>query len=201
MDELPAPEELWRRYCAWKKLTPASEAIVAQDYYVETAGKSPRYYQASAINRVVEAVAKGQDRMLLVMATGTGKTYTAFQIIWRLWKAKAVTRVLFLADRNILVDQTRTNDLKPFGGKMTKITNRKADKSYGIYPALSSSEKDKDLPPQRLTHWKLRLDSGGLCSPEVRWTGARRRRVTEGLPQALARRPVLLITGSYKRSS
>jgi type I restriction enzyme R subunit len=149
MDEFPAPEELWRRYCAWKKLTPASEAIVAQDYYVETAGKSPRYYQANAINRVVEAVAKGQDRILLVMATGTGKTYTAFQIIWRLWKAKAVTRVLFLADRNILIDQTKTNDFKPFGGKMTKITNRKADKSYEIYLALyqaiSSSEEDKDL--------------------------------------------------------
>jgi type I restriction enzyme R subunit len=88
----------------------------------------PRYYQQIAINRTVEAIAKGEDRILLVMATGTGKTYTAFQIIWRLWKAKMKKRILFLADRNILVDQTRINDFKPFGGAMTKITNRTADK-------------------------------------------------------------------------
>jgi type I restriction enzyme R subunit len=84
----------------------------------------------------MEAVAKGQDRILLVMATGTGKTYTAFQIIWRLWKAKAKKRILFLADRNILIDQTRQNDFKPFGQAMTKISKRQIDKSYEIYLSL-----------------------------------------------------------------
>ena len=149
LDEFPAPEELWRRYCAWKGLTPATEAIVAQDYYSDGSDKAPRYYQANAINRVVEAVAKGQNRVLLVMATGTGKTYTAFQIIWRLWKAGVKKRILFLADRNILVDQTKTNDFKPFAGAMTKITNGKVDKSFEIYLALyqaiSGTDEESDL--------------------------------------------------------
>jgi len=149
LDEFPAPAELWRRYCAWKGLTPATEAIVAQDYYSDGGDKAPRYYQANAINRVVEAVAKGQQRVLLVMATGTGKTYTAFQIIWRLWKAGVKKRILFLADRNILVDQTKTNDFKPFAGAMTKITNRKVDKSFEIYLALyqaiSGTDEESDL--------------------------------------------------------
>ncbi|XXV34514.1 DEAD/DEAH box helicase family protein [Sorangium sp. So ce1504] len=148
LDQFPSPEELWRRYCAWKAITPASEAIVAQDYYSD-ASKAPRYYQVKAVNRVIEAVAKGQDRILLVMATGTGKTYTAFQIIWRLWKAGVKKRILFLADRNILIDQTKTNDFKPFGGAMTKITNRKVDKSFEIYLALyqaiSGTEEEKDI--------------------------------------------------------
>jgi type I restriction enzyme R subunit len=137
------------RYCAWKGITPASEAIVTQDYYTDGSGKAPRYYQANAINRVVEAVARGQNRILLVMATGTGKTYTAFQIIWRLWKAGVKKRILFLADRNILVDQTKTNDFKPFGGAMTKITNRKVDKSFEIYLALyqaiTGTDEESDL--------------------------------------------------------
>ena len=149
LDEFPAPAELWRRYCAWKGLTPATEAIVAQDYYSDGGDKAPRYYQANALNRVVEAVAKGQQRVLLVMATGTGKTYTAFQIIWRLWKAGVKKRILFLADRNILVDQTKTNDFKPFAGAMTKITNRKVDKSFEIYLALyqaiSGADEESDL--------------------------------------------------------
>ena len=149
LDEFPSPEELWRRYCAWKGITSESEPVVAQDYYSDGSGKAPRYYQVNAINRVVEAVAKGRDRILLVMATGTGKTYTAFQIIWRLWKAGVKKRILFLADRNILVDQTKTNDFKPFGGAMTKITNRKVDKSFEIYLALyqaiSGSEEKEDL--------------------------------------------------------
>jgi type I restriction enzyme R subunit len=149
LDEFPSPEELWGRYCAWKNLTPASEAIVSQDYYSDGSGKAPRYYQVNAINRVVEAVAKGQNRVLLVMATGTGKTYTAFQIIWRLWKGGVKKRILFLADRNILVDQTKTNDFKPFAGAMTKITNRKVDKSFEIYLALyqaiSGSDEESDL--------------------------------------------------------
>src|SRR5690606_16536653 len=109
----------------------------------------PRYYQTIAINRAVEAVARGQNRLLLVMATGTGKTYVAFQIIWRLWKAGVKKRILFLADRNILVDQTKTNDFKPFGGAMTKITNRKVDKSFEIYLALyqaiTGTDEAKDI--------------------------------------------------------
>jgi len=149
LDEFPSPEDLWQRYCAWKTLTPATEAIVSQDYYTEASGKAPRYYQVNAINRVIEATAKGQDRVLLVMATGTGKTYTAFQIIWRLWKAGVKKRILFLADRNILVDQTKTNDFRPFAGAMTKITNRKVDKSFEIYLALyqaiSGTDEESDL--------------------------------------------------------
>ncbi len=149
LDQFPSPDELWRRYSAWKALTPASEAIVTQDYYSDGSGKVPRYYQVNAINRVVEAAAKGQDRILLVMATGTGKTYTAFQIIWRLWKAGVKKRILFLADRNILVDQTKTNDFKPFAGAMTKITNRKVDKSFEIYLALyqaiSGTDEESDI--------------------------------------------------------
>ena len=148
----PSPEELWQRYCSWKGITPATESIVAQDYHDDGGGKEPRYYQRNAINRTVEAVAKGEKRVLLVMATGTGKTYTAFQIIWRLWKAGVKKRILFLADRNILIDQTKTNDFKPFGGAMTKITDRKVDKSYEIYlslyQAISGNEQDKDIYKQ-----------------------------------------------------
>ncbi len=136
LDQFPSPEELWQRYRQWKGITDEVEPLVAQDYYSDGSDKSPRYYQQLAINRTVEAVAKGQDRVLLVMATGTGKTYTAFQIIWRLWKAKTKKRILFLADRNILVDQTKTNDFKPFGGAMTKISGRKINKAYEIYLSL-----------------------------------------------------------------
>src|SRR3546814_516493 len=129
-------ELLWQRYAAWKGITTAQDHVVNQDYFDDGTGKAPRYYQTLAVNRVIEEIAKGRDRLLLVMATGTGKTYTAFQIIWRLWKAGAKKRILYLADRNILVDQTKTNDFKPFGGAMTKITNRQADKSYEVYLSL-----------------------------------------------------------------
>jgi len=122
LDGFPPPDELWRRYCAWKGLTPEAEQVVLQDYYDGGGGKAPRYYQVKAINAAVEAIAKGQDRILLVMATGTGKTYTAFQIIWRLWKAGRKKRILFLADRNILIDQTMVNDFRPFGGAMAKLS-------------------------------------------------------------------------------
>lgn len=132
----PSPDELWAKYRTFKGLDDPAEKIVAQAYHDDGSGKAPRYYQTVAINRVVEAIAKGQQRILLVMATGTGKTYTAFQIIWRLWKSNSKKRILFLADRNILVDQTKTNDFKPFGGAMTKISNRQADKSYEIYLSL-----------------------------------------------------------------
>ena len=106
---------LWDKYRAWKGLTPEAEAIVLQDYFDDGSGKAPRYYQVTAVNAAIEAIAKGRDRILLVMATGTGETYTAFQIIWRLWKAGRKKRILFLADRNVLVDQTMVNDFRPFG--------------------------------------------------------------------------------------
>ena len=110
LDAFPAPADLWQRYRAWKGLDDTNESIVTQPYHDDGSGKIPRYYQTNAINRTIDAIAHGQNRILLVMATGTGKTYTAFQIIWRLWKSGAKKRILFLADRNILVDQTRTND-------------------------------------------------------------------------------------------
>jgi type I restriction enzyme R subunit len=122
MDAFPGPAELWARYLAWKGLTPEQEKIVSQPYFDDSSGKEPRYYQRNAVNAAVEAIAKGQNRVLLVMATGTGKTYTAFQIIWRLWKAGQKKRILFLADRNILIDQTMVNDFRPFGGAMAKLS-------------------------------------------------------------------------------
>jgi type I restriction enzyme R subunit len=134
--EFPSPAELWQRLVNSKQIAPDVAEVVGQDYYLDRSGREPRYYQLVAINRTVEAIARGQRRILLVMATGTGKTYTAFHIIWRLWKARTVKRVLFLADRNILIDQTMTNDFKHFGEAMTKITGRQVDKSYEIYLAL-----------------------------------------------------------------
>jgi len=124
LDAFPSPAELWEKYRAWKGLTSDAEKIVLQDYFDDGSGKTPRYYQANAINAAVEAIAKGENRILLVMATGTGKTYTAFQIIWRLWKAGRKKRILFLADRNVLVDQTMVNDFRPFGAAMAKLSTR-----------------------------------------------------------------------------
>ncbi|MGL6078059.1 EcoAI/FtnUII family type I restriction enzme subunit R [Methyloversatilis discipulorum] len=147
--QFPRPDELWRRYCAWRGLDDTAKAMVETPYYDDGSGRAPRYYQATAINRTVEAVARGQKRILLVMATGTGKTYTAFQIIWRLWKARVSRRILFLADRNILVDQTRTNDFKPFGAAMTKIEKRQANKAFEIYlslyQAVTGNEDEKNI--------------------------------------------------------
>ena len=122
LDDFPSPTELWSRYLAWKGLTPAQEQVVKQPYFDDGSGKEPRYYQRNAVNAAVEAIAKGQNRILLVMATGTGKTYTAFQTIWRLWKAGQKKRILFLADRNILIDQTMVNDFRPFGSAMAKLS-------------------------------------------------------------------------------
>lgn len=149
LDEFPTPQELWQRYCEWKGLVNAAIQRVEAPYYDDGSGRIPRYYQVNAINRTIEAVARGQNRILLVMATGTGKTYTAFQIIWRLWKSRQKKRILFLADRNILVDQTRNNDFKPFGAAMTKIAKRQIDTSYEVYLALyqavTGSEEDKNI--------------------------------------------------------
>ncbi|WP_099329428.1 EcoAI/FtnUII family type I restriction enzme subunit R [Clostridium paraputrificum] len=136
MDEFPSSEELWNRYKNTKDLTQTEEEIITEPYYFMPGDKKPRYYQRNAINRAIEAIAKGQNRILLVMATGTGKTYTAFQIIWRLWKSGRAKKILFLADRNILVDQTRQNDFRPFDKVMTKVENRKMDSSYEVYLAL-----------------------------------------------------------------
>jgi len=149
----PSPTELWQRYCQWKGLeTAEARHTVEMPYYDDGSGRAPRYYQANAINNTVEAVAKGQQRILLVMATGTGKTYTAFQIIWRLWKSGTKKRILFLADRNILVDQTKNNDFKPFGAAMTKISKRQIDKSYEIYlslyQAVTGSEEEQNIYKQ-----------------------------------------------------
>jgi len=175
MEEFPSPKELWEKYRQWKGLAPDQESIVLQPYHDDGSGKEPRYYQRNAINAAVEAIAKGQDRILLVMATGTGKTYTAFQIIWRLWKsawkANKQKRVLFLADRNILINQTMVNDFRPFGSAMAKLSTssktierddgsitelataidikRRIDTSYeiylGLYQALTGPEDRQKL--------------------------------------------------------
>lgn len=146
LTSFPPPDVLWKRYK--KKHGIEEEELVLQPYHDDGSGKEPRYYQTDAINRTIEAVARGQRRVLLVMATGTGKTYTTFQIIWRLWKARRAKRILFLVDRNILADQTLVNDFKPFGSVMTKIKNRKIDPSYeiqlGLYQAVTGpAEEDK----------------------------------------------------------
>ena len=156
LNAFPAPSELWARYRVWKGLTPEAEAVVLQDYFSDGSGKAPRYYQVNAVNAAIEAIAQGRERLLLVMATGTGKTYTAFQIIWRLWKAGRRKRILFLADRNVLVNQTMVNDFRPFEGVMAKLSSdagtivRNPDetltvnKSYeiylGLYQALTGPE-------------------------------------------------------------
>ncbi len=171
LDAFPSPKELWSKYCTWKGLTPKEEEIVLQDHFDDGSGKAPRYYQSNAINAAVEAIAKGQNRILLVMATGTGKTYTAFQIIWRLWKAGRKKRILFLADRNVLVDQTMVNDFRPFGAAMAKLSTgaktieredgsevelttaldrkRRIDTAYevylGLYQAITGPEERQKL--------------------------------------------------------
>lgn len=145
LEDFPTHDELWKKYCDYKGYTAEQMPAIDQDYYDNGGNKTPRYYQIQAINKTIEAVSGGQDRILLVMATGTGKTFTAFQIIWRLWKSGQKKRILFLADRNILVDQTRINDFQPFGNAMTKVTKRTVDPAYeihlGLYQALTGPEE------------------------------------------------------------
>jgi type I restriction enzyme R subunit len=153
LDDFPTPEQLWQKYKKYKGIeTPEAERIVSQDYYFDGTNRKPRYYQQIAVNRTVEAIANGHNRILLVMATGTGKTYTAFQIIHRLWKSGAKKRILFLADRNALIDQTRRGDFKHFKDKMTVVKHRQIDKSYEIYLALyqglSGSDEDANVYKQ-----------------------------------------------------
>ena len=136
LEEFPSPEILWTRYKEAKNITDKEEKIITEPYFYAPGDKQPRYYQRNAINRTIEAIAKGQNRILLVMATGTGKTYTAFQIIYILWKSRQKKKILFIADRNILVDQTMQNDFKPFQKVMTKIENKTIDSSYEVYLAL-----------------------------------------------------------------
>jgi len=171
LDAFPSPADLWARYRAWKGLDAEAEQIVLQDYHDDGGDKAPRYYQVNAVNAAIEAIAKGRNRVLLVMATGTGKTYTAFQIIWRLWKAGRAKRVLYLADRNVLIDQTMVNDFRPFGGTMAKLstksntierhdgtsidistaidTRRRIDTAYeiylGLYQAITGPEERQKL--------------------------------------------------------
>ncbi|MFP4022707.1 MAG: EcoAI/FtnUII family type I restriction enzme subunit R [Candidatus Paceibacterota bacterium] len=148
-DEFPGPEELYKRFREQKGLTSELEEAVLQDYYQGQTASTPRYYQRVAINRAVEAVARGQNRILLVMATGTGKTYTAFQIIWRLWKARKKKRILFLVDRTSLASQTIRGDFRHFGDKLTRIKGRIADPAYEVYVALyqgiHSNEEERKL--------------------------------------------------------
>ena len=137
LSSFPSPDTLWAKYKQNKGIfEPETEKIVTQDYFFDGSGRKPRYYQQIAINRAIEAIAKGQNRLLLVMATGTGKTYVAFQIIHRLWKSGAKKRILFLADRNALIDQTRRGDFRHFKDKMTVVKHRQIDKSFEIYLAL-----------------------------------------------------------------
>lgn len=166
LDDFPSPTELWQKYLRYKGISsPEQEAIITEGYYQDGTGRSPRYYQTIAVNRTVEAIAKGQKRILLVMATGTGKTYTAFQIAYRLFKSKSKRKVLFLADRTALIDQTLRGDFRHFkdamtaikkklvnvDGKETLVSNNKrgidsADKAFdiflGLYQGLSNSDPE-----------------------------------------------------------
>jgi type I restriction enzyme R subunit len=149
LESFPSPAELWAMYKKYKHIdTPEEESAASYDYFFDGTGRSPRYYQQIAINRTIEAIAKGRNRILLVMATGTGKTYTAFQIIYRLWKNGRKKRILFLADRNVLIDQTKRGDFKYFKDRMTIIKKKKIDKAYEIYLALyqglTNYNEDKD---------------------------------------------------------
>ncbi|WP_407283261.1 DEAD/DEAH box helicase family protein [Methanolobus sp. WCC1] len=152
LDSFPSPDELWDSYCKWKNIDEIKGVSIDQDYYSDFSGKTPRYYQVNAINKTIEAISKGQNRILLVMATGTGKTYTAFHIIWRLWKSKAKRRILFLVDRDVLANQAKTKDFKPFGNAMTRIEKRQVDTSYEIYlslyQAVTGSEEEKNIYKQ-----------------------------------------------------
>ena len=153
IDNFPSPTELWEKYKQYKGITtPEAEKIVGQDYFFDGSTRKPRYYQQIAVNRTVEAIANGQNRILLVMATGTGKTYTSFQIIHRLWKSGAKKRILFLADRTALIDQTKRGDFKHFKDKMTVVKHRQIDKSYEVYLALyqglSGSDDDANVYKQ-----------------------------------------------------
>jgi len=143
LEEFPSPELLWAKYKKYKGIdAPEVSEVITQNYFQDGSGRSPRYYQQNAVNRTIEAIAKKQDRILLVMATGTGKTYTAFQIIYRLWKSGAKKRILFLADRTALIDQTARGDFRHFKDAMTIIKHKKIDTAYNVYLALYQGLSD-----------------------------------------------------------
>ncbi len=149
LENFPSPDELWQRYKKFKGIeTSEQERISSHDYFFDGSGRKPRYYQQIAVNRTVEAIAQGQNRILIVMATGTGKTYAAFQIIYRLWKSGTAKRILFLADRNALINQTKRGDFKHFKERMTVIRKKQIDKAFEIYLALyqglTNYDEDKD---------------------------------------------------------
>jgi type I restriction enzyme R subunit len=149
LENFPSPQEIWLKYQHYKNIkTPQASKIAEFNYFYDVSGRTARYYQQIAINRSVEAIANGQNRLLLVMATGTGKTYTAFQIMYRLWKSGTKKRILFLADRNALVDQAKRGDFKHFKDKMTVIRHKEIDKAFEIYLALyqglTNYDEDKD---------------------------------------------------------
>lgn len=155
MDEFPTPESLFERLAETKRWTEEQQKIVTTPFYFQPGQKTPRYYQYVSVNNMIEHIAKGNKRGLLVMATGVGKTYTAFQIIHRLMNTtglvngKKIKKVLFLADRNILVDQTMKNDFSPFGNlRMGKIQNRTIDKEkevfLGLYQQLTQKPAGDD---------------------------------------------------------
>lgn len=137
LDQFPTESELWARYCKGKGFDNKQEKILTEPYHYDIfAQKKPRYYQRIAIDKTLEEIGKGRNRLLLVMATGTGKTFVAFQIIWKLLKTKTVNRVLYLADRNILIDQTMQQDFHPLEKIMIKVQDRKLDSSYEVYMSL-----------------------------------------------------------------
>lgn len=150
LDEFPSPETLWEMYHEQNHISPVQDTVIDEPYYSDNPDKQPRYYQMNAVNRTVEAIANGQNRVLLVMATGTGKTYTAFQIIWRLWKAGLKKRILFLADRTALIAQTFTNDFAPFKDKMTWVTKNNIDTAHEIYLALYQGLTGEDADTNSL---------------------------------------------------
>jgi len=144
LDTFPSPAALWEKYRSFKDIQGTAEPVVSQDYFADGSGRSPRYYQQIAINRTVEAIAKGEggNRHLLVMATGTGKTYVAFQIIYRLWRSGLKKRILFLADRTALIDQTARGDFRHFKEAMTVVRHKQVDTAYNIYLALYQGLSD-----------------------------------------------------------
>ncbi len=165
LSAFPTLADLWPLYQQWRGLTaPEAIKLVEQPYYTDGTGKEPLDYQRVAINRAIEAIAKGQQRVLLVMATGTGKTYTAFQIIGRLWKGKAKKRILFLADRNILVDQTMQQDFAPFCEVMRKIKNREVEKKLRDLSLLSTRQSPEKKSGSKYTASSRPISLNSLLS-------------------------------------
>lgn len=150
MDEFPTHEQLKQRWFIEKRLNEKQQEAIYVPYHYSKNAHEPRYYQRIAINRTLDAIARGDKRLLLVMATGTGKTFTAFQIIWRLREAKLAHHILYLADRNILIDQTMKQDFKPFQKIMTKVKGKELDSSYelhmALYQQLVTYEDKKEQP-------------------------------------------------------